>query len=70
MIAGSVTDADIYSAVDNVRAAGITAWVRIDDGINEPPNGYVYLFGNTGSAIVQLSGQVSDVGYVNLIGKL
>lgn len=29
MIQGSVTDAAIYSAVDNVRAAGITAWVAI-----------------------------------------
>jgi hypothetical protein len=31
MIEGAVTDADIYSAVDNVRAAGITAWVAITD---------------------------------------
>jgi hypothetical protein len=31
MIEGSVTDADIYSAVDNVRAAGITAWVAISN---------------------------------------
>lgn len=29
MIQGAVTDAAIYSAVDNVRAAGITAWVAI-----------------------------------------
>lgn len=29
MIQGTVTDASIYSAVDNVRAAGITAWVAI-----------------------------------------
>ncbi|KAA0686031.1 hypothetical protein DTW90_34465 [Neorhizobium sp. P12A] len=31
MIEGAVTDADIYGAVDNVRAAGITAWVAITD---------------------------------------
>lgn len=31
MIEGAVTDADIYSAVSNVRAAGITAWVAISN---------------------------------------
>ena len=31
MIDGAVTDADIYSAVENVRAAGITAWVAISN---------------------------------------
>lgn len=30
MITGAVTDADIYSAVDNVRPAATTIWVRID----------------------------------------
>lgn len=31
MIEGSVKDSDIYSAVDNVRAAGITAWTAISN---------------------------------------
>ncbi|WP_202034103.1 hypothetical protein [Rhizobium rhizogenes] len=70
MIQGTVTDADIYSAVDHVRAAGITAWVRIDDGLSTPPAGYTFLFGSTGSSIIQLSGQIPDIGYVSLIGKL
>jgi len=70
MIRGALTDADIYGAVDNVRAAGITAWVRIDDGQGGAPAGYTFLFGNTGSALAQLSGQVSDIGYVYLYGKL
>lgn len=31
MIDGPVTDAAIYSAVDNVRAAGVTAWTNISN---------------------------------------
>ncbi|WP_271024998.1 hypothetical protein [Rhizobium sp. RCAM05973] len=70
MIQGTVTDAAIYSAVDNVRAAAITAWVRIDDGQAGPPSGYTFLFGNTGSALIRLTGQVPGMGYTYLYGKL
>jgi hypothetical protein len=37
MIQGAVTDQDIYKAVSNVLAAGITAWVRFPDGLGPPP---------------------------------
>lgn len=70
MIQGALTDADIYSAVDNVRAAGITAWVRIDDGQGGPSSGYVYLFGTSDTTILQLSGLTDSAGYVYLSGKL
>ncbi len=70
MIEGALTDADIYNAIENVRAAGITAWVRIDDGKGDAPSGYVFLFGRTESSIVQLSGEVSDIGHTYLYGKI
>ncbi|WP_198929023.1 hypothetical protein [Rhizobium sp. AC27/96] len=70
MIQGTVTDADIYAAINNVRAAGVTAWVRIDDGASAPPVGYMFLFGNTGSSLIQLSGQVPGIGYTYLYGKI
>lgn len=70
MIQGTVTDADIYSAVDHVRAAGITAWVRIDNGQGSAPAGYTYLFGSDGTTILQLSGLTDGAGYVYLSGKL